>query len=79
MKILDTTNSPLLNCPLTLPPTPAPSLTCLKEERTTASPSCLGGGSWCVGEETMVPTTTWTSAYLGLQAIQVGGYLQSSI
>ena len=64
------TFSPPLNCSLDLPPTPAPSLTCLKEDMATASPSCLGGGSWCVGEERA--PTTWTRAYPGLQATQAG-------
>ena len=64
------TTSPLLNCSLVLPPTPAPSLTCLKEDEATASPSCLGEGSWCVGEE-MAPTTL-PRAYPGLQATQAG-------
>ena len=62
--------SPPLNCSLALPPTPAPSLTCLNQEAATASPSCLGGGSWCVGEELAQPALT--RAYLGLQAMQSG-------
>ena len=62
--------SPPLNCSLVLPPTPAPSLTCLKQEMAPASPSCLGGGSWCVGATTA--PTTWTRAYPGLQATQAG-------
>ena len=67
---LITTSSPPLNCSLFLPPTPASSLTCLMEEMATASPSCLGGGSWCVGATTA--PTTWTRAYPGLQATQAG-------
>ena len=59
-----------LNCSLVLPPTPAPSLTCLKEDWATASPSCPGGGLWCVGGT--MPSTTWTRAYHGMQAKQAG-------
>ena len=58
-----------LNCSLALPPTPAPSLTCLNQDLPTASPSCLGGESWCVGAPM---ATTWTRAYPGLQATQAG-------
>ena len=66
-----TAASPPLNCSLALPPTPAPSLTCLEEELATASPSCLGGGSWCVGA-TKTSWATRTRAYPGLQATQAG-------
>ena len=69
-----TATSHPLNCSLALPPTPALSLTCLKEDLATASPSCLGGGSWCVGA-TMSPMAlalSWTRAYPGLQAPQAG-------
>ena len=67
-----TAASHLLNCSLVLPPTPAPSLTCLKEELTTASPFCLGGGLWYVAALEAPTTLTRTRAYPGLQATQVG-------
>ena len=61
--MMATTASPLLNCSLALPPTPAPSQTCLKEEVATASPSSLGGG---------LSSVVITRAIHGLQATQVG-------
>ena len=69
------TASPPLNCSLALPPTPAPSLTCLKEEMTTASPFCLGGGLWYVAA--LEAPTSLTRAYPGLLATKRG--LTSSI
>ena len=69
--VMLTAASQPLNCSLALPPTPAPSLTCLIEEMTTAFPSCLGEGLWCVGEE-MRSALPWTRAYPGLQAKQAG-------
>ena len=58
------------SCSLALPPTPAPSLICLKQGITTASPSFLGGGWSSVGEEIVV--TTLTPASPGLQAVPAG-------
>ena len=62
--------SPPLNFSLFVPPTPAPSLTCLIEEMTTAFPSCLGEGLWCVGE--VQAQRLVTRAYPGLQAPTAG-------
>ena len=53
-----------------LPPTPAPSLICLKQCLITASPSFLGGGWSSVGEEMLVYTLSLAS--LGLQATPAG-------
>ena len=57
-----------LNCSLLL--TLAPSLTCLSQDFSTASPSCLGGGLLSVEAE--AEGTTLTRAYLGLQETQAG-------
>ena len=59
------------SCSLALPPTPAPSLICLKEGYSTASPSCLGG-SWSSVGEKIVTVTPLTLASLGLQATTYG-------
>ena len=48
--------SQALNYSLALPPSPAPSLSCLKEGVATLSLSCLGGGWSSVGD-TMVLTS----------------------
>ena len=69
--MMASTPSSPLNCSLALPPTPAPSLTCLNQDMPTASPSCLGGGTLSVGEEAMT-TTTLTRAYPGLQETEAG-------
>ena len=58
------------SCFLALPPTPASSLTYLKEGNATASPSCLGGGWSSVGD--LMVVTTFTLAFLGLQATPAG-------
>ena len=63
--------SPPLNCSLALPPTPAPSLTCLNQDISTASPFCLGGG-WLSVEAAMRKGTSLTRACLGLQETQAG-------
>ena len=62
--------TPVLNCSLVLPPTPAPSLICLNQCLNTASPSCLGGGWSSVGEA--LDLVTLTHASTGLQATPAG-------
>ena len=52
------------------PPTPAPSLICLKQGLATASPSCLGGGWSSVGGEMVLTTSTLASR--GWQATPAG-------
>ena len=64
------TPSQVWNYSLSLPRTPALSLICLKQDVSTASPSCLGGGWSSVEDLLLVDTSTLAS--LGLQAKAAG-------
>ena len=61
--------SQTLSCSLALILPLAPSLTCLSQDMTTVSPSCLGGG-WLSVVDMMV--LVMTPASHGLQAMTAG-------